>query len=179
MEITFPARIHTNYDDSREVPEAVSLPIQLTELEPPINEITRQDTSVQEAEEMKPTKPPSYFRTYLTKFKGDPMKVPPPRLPTIYRDAVIGLFGALICMFIAAAIHTYGVLDTRDDLYMLIPPFGATAVLLFAMPSAPASQVKGCLSVMWDESPGAEISRADEDDDEDMIVMAMMRRECL
>jgi len=84
----------------------------------------------------------SFLTRYLRKFKGDATKRPPARSRTVARDAAISGLTAFICIFCIAEIHSQGLILTRQDLYLLIPPFGATAVLVFAMPAAPVAQVR-------------------------------------
>ena len=83
----------------------------------------------------------SFLARYFRKFKGDATKRPPARSRTVARDAVVSGLTAFICIFCIAEIHSQGIILTRQDLYLLIPPFGATAVLVFAMPAAPVAQV--------------------------------------
>jgi hypothetical protein len=83
-----------------------------------------------------------FFSRYLRKFFGDPTKHAPRRSRNSWRDAVIAWFGSFVCILCIATIHSNAIILKRDDLYLLIPPFGATAVLIFAMPTSPVAQVR-------------------------------------
>jgi hypothetical protein len=86
---------------------------------------------------------------YLNKFRGMEGKKKPPRLPLIeiFYNSLISFIGI---MLIAVADYyylkrTFSTGDGDTLVMMLIGSFGATAVLLFDLYTAPASQPRNCI----------------------------------
>jgi CBS-domain-containing membrane protein len=87
---------------------------------------------------------PSRLASYFAKWRGVEGKRPGPRPPL--SEIGWAFVGSFIGVGLLAVIHyfAFGIHDERD-LRMLIGAFGATAVLVYGVPSAPLAQPRNCV----------------------------------
>jgi len=81
------------------------------------------------------------LRTYFSKWTGQHMTASPP--PAILSDCIITFIGTFLGVGILGAIH-YRLLVTYDMAFF-IASFGATATLLYGLPSSPLAQPRNVI----------------------------------